>query len=58
MAQMTVSSPQMFFNKGFYNQIYVYYHLLLSVKKKKQPNRQNLVSISAAEKQTSKIKNK
>lgn len=31
---MTVSSPQMFFNKGFYNQIYVYYHLLLSVKKK------------------------
>lgn len=57
MAQMTVSSPQMFFNKGFYNQIYVYYHLLLSVKKK-QPNKQNLVSISAAEKQTSKIKNK
>lgn len=54
---MTVSSPQMFFNKGFYNQIYDYYHLLLSVKKK-QPNRQNLVSISAAEKQTSKIKNK
>lgn len=55
MAQKTISSPQCFSIKAFtirYTSTTIYCLVL-----KKQPDGQNLDSISAAEKQTSKIRN-